>query len=352
MKIKLLLLFLVSFLWSCETEIFDFKTQNLSTAIVVYGEVTDISGPYIFRINYTSGYTAYDVSQFTGQAVSKAKVILLENGTNVINLLETSLGVYKTPANFKGKVGNTYQLKIQTIDGLQIESSVEKMMQPILFSQLESKFVPAEKVENMFFDVKLKIKDPKNTQDYYFIKRQDFNQFLTTCPEPPPPPQPVPPCFCKCWSAPPNSQPILQNDFLLDGQEISLETASVNYHDFTDWVIQFDLYHIDANLYTYWKRLEEQRQVGGGLFDKIPAQVIGNLKCTSNPDQQVLGYFVVSPRTKSRLYIDRFNGIPDEYYQKLVQYVEFNNVRYKNYVLNDCRKASWVPYNLGFTIPE
>jgi len=352
MRFKWLLLLLLSFLWSCETEIFDFKTQNLSNAIVVFGEVTNVPGPYIFRLNYTSGYTAYDATQFYGQAVGNAKVVILQDGKDEVVLKETKAGVYQTPNGFVGKIGSTYQLKIKTADGLEIQSAPEKLIAPSTFSQMDYDFVPANKVENMRFDVHLKIKDVKNTEDFYVVKRQDYIQFLTTCPPPPPPPAPVPPCNCKCWQAPPNSQVSLVNDFLTDGQELTLDTKSVNYHDFTDWVIQFDLYHVPSNYYTYWKRLEEQRQIGGGLFDKIPAQVLGNLTCTSNADQQVLGYFVVAGRTKNRLKIDRFVGIPDTYYQQLVQYVEFNNVRYKDYTLWDCRNAAWVPYNLGFNIPD
>ena len=47
----------------------------------------------------------------------------------------------------------------------------------------------------------------------------------------------------------------------------------------------------------------------------------------------------------------RLNGIPFETYNKLVNYVEFNNIRYKNYPLWDCRKAAWIPYNIGFKLP-
>ncbi len=349
---RLFILLFSVLLFSCETEIFDFKTRNLSNAIVVYGEVSNVPGPSHFRINYTSGYTAYDATQFYGEAVEKAKVVLFKDATEEIVLKEIKPGVYQTPNGFVGKIGSTYQLKIKTADGLEILSSMEKLIAPASFSQMDYQFVPAEKVEDMRFDIKLKIKDTKNVEDFYFVKRQDFIQFLTTCPPPPPPPAPVPACNCKCWQAPPNSQPNLLNDFLTDGQELSLEVKPVNFHDFTDWIVQFDLYHVSNAYYTYWKRLEEQRQIGGGLFDKIPAQVLGNLTCTSNPDQQVLGYFLVAGRSKNRLKIDRFNGIPDEYYQKLVQYVEFNNIRFKDYVLWDCRNAAWVPYNLGFNLPE
>ena len=53
-----LILILCAFLVfsSCETEIEDFQTQNLSSAIVVYGEISNIDGPYNVRLNYISAY--------------------------------------------------------------------------------------------------------------------------------------------------------------------------------------------------------------------------------------------------------------------------------------------------------
>jgi hypothetical protein len=41
-------------LTSCETEIEDFKTENVSSAIVVSGEISNVDGPYNVRLNYES----------------------------------------------------------------------------------------------------------------------------------------------------------------------------------------------------------------------------------------------------------------------------------------------------------
>jgi hypothetical protein len=219
-------------------------------------------------------------------------------------------------------------------------------------SEFSSKFINAEKVEDMKFELKATIKDSKETEDYYFIKRQDYIHFLTTCPEPPPPPAPVPPCFPKCWRAPLNTQPILLNDFLVNGKNIPLELGIVGLEDFPEWVVQLDIFAVSKDTYNYWKRQEEQRLIGGGIFDKIPAQIIGNLKCTNKPDQQVLGLFLVGGLSKQRLTIDRFKEVPLDVYQKVVQYADFKDIRYKNLKLWDCKNAGFIDYNIGYDLPS
>jgi hypothetical protein len=141
------------------------------------------------------------------------------------------------------------------------------------------------------------------------------------------------------------------DDFLLSGKNLTLELGQLPYEDFTDWVVQLDVYSVSKETHTYWKRLEDQRKLSGGIFDKVPAQVRGNLTCLTDPSQEVLGYFMVGGLTQKRLQVDRFNGIPTDAYQKLLFYVDFNNVRYKDIPLWNCKDAAFIKYNLGYSLP-
>lgn len=350
MKIRLFTFLIFLFFISCERELEDFKTKNLSDALVIYGEVTNLPGPYIFRINTTTAYSAYDVTQFQGKPVERAQVKIIENDSREIQLLEINPGMYQAPNDFIGQNGKYYQLEISTTDGLLIRSSKELLQESTEIQEFNASFINSDKVSEMHFNLNFKIKDTKNKADFYFLKRQDFIEFLTTCPPPPPPPAPPPECKSKCWSAPSNSSVILMNDFLIDGQNIPIDLKEVPYNDFTNFVVEMNLYHINEAAYQYWKRMEEQRKIGNGLFDKIPAQIIGNLSCT-NADRQILGYFLVAGKTKQRLMIDRFNDVPKENFDKLVEFVNFNNIRYKNYPIWDCKMAGWVNYNIGYELP-
>jgi hypothetical protein len=348
----LLLFFCALFLLSsCETEIEDFQTQNVSSAIVVYGEISNVDGPYNVRLNYVSAYSPYDATQFSGQPITDANVRLVDGNGKETAYYEKSKGYYLSPAGFKGIVGEKYKLRIKLLDGKTIESNFQTINAAPELAEFSYAFKNATKVEDMRFPLTASIKDPKATEDFYFVKRQDFRQFLLTCPNPPPPPAPVPPCNCKCWQAPQNTQPYLLDDFLLSGKNLSLDLGQLPYEDFNDWVVQLDVYSISKEAHTYWKRLEDQRKLSGGIFDKVPAQVIGNLKCTSDPTQEVLGYFMVGGLTQKRMTVDRFNGIPTDAYQKLLFYVDFNNIRYKDIPLWNCKDAAFIKYNLGYSLP-
>ena len=343
---------LCSLFFSCETEITDFKTQNLSTAYVVYGEMTNLNGPYNVRINRTSSYSPYDITAFQGDAIKGADVKIIDNAGITTQLTETRSGFYQTSPFFKGIINKKYQLKIKTSDGVEIESTTETLKAPTPLNDFSYKFINAERVENMRFDVTASIKDSKETEDYYFIKRQDFIQFLTTCPEPPPPPAPVPVCYSKCWRTPLNTQPILINDFLVNGKNLPISLGSIDVKDFPEWIIQLDIFSVSKETYNYWKRQEDQRVIGGGLFDKIPAQIIGNLKCTNRTNQEVLGLFQVGGVAKQRLSVDRLGALSIENLQKVQNFANFNNIRYKDLVLWDCKKAAFIDYNIGYTIPD
>jgi Domain of unknown function (DUF4249) len=345
-------LILCSLFFSCETEIDNFQTKNLSTAIVVYGEITNQNGPYSVRINHTTSYSPYDITAFQGDAIKNADVKIIDGLGNITQLTEISGGYYQTSPLFKGIPNQKYQLKIKTSDGIEIESTLEELKTPTPLSEFTHKFINADNVEDMRFDLKASIKDSKETEDYYFIKRQDFIQFLTTCPSPPPPPAPVPICYSKCWRAPLNTQPLLVNDFLVNGKNIPIELGSVNLYDFPDWIVQLDVYSISKETYTYWKRQEDQRIIGGGLFDKIPAQIIGNLKCTNRANQEVLGLFQVGGVLRQRLTVDRYNSITSEILQKVQFYADFHNIRHKDAPLWDCQKAGFIDYNIGYNLPK
>lgn len=352
-KVGILILSLMILLaFSCETEIENYKIEQQSNAIVVYGEINNLTGPYTVRINHVSVYSPYDINHFVGKPVTNAKVRIVDNLGNLFILNDLGNGLYKTPIFFKGNEGQSYQLLITTLDGIEISSTVEKIKPQPELNEFNFKFVDAEKVDDMHFDIKASIKDPKDVDDYYVVKKQDFIQFRTTCPPPPPSPAPSPHCYFKCWRAPLNTQPILINDFLLDGKNLLLPMSSVDLHDWTDWIIQLEVLSISKEIYSFWKKQEEQRNIGGGLFDKVPAQIIGNLKCTNNSTQQVLGAFVASSSLKQRLSIKRYNEISEQNYLKVEAFAEFNNIRFKDLEMLDCSKAAWIDYNLGFNIPE
>ena len=66
----------------------------------------------------------------------------------------------------------------------------------------------------------------------------------------------------------------------------------------------------------------------------------------------MLGLFLVGGVAKQRLSVDRLGALSIENLQKVQNYANFNNIRYKDLVLWDCKKAAFINYNIGYKIPD
>jgi Domain of unknown function (DUF4249) len=341
------------FLCSCEEELEDFRVTNVANSIIVSGEISTTTGPFIIRLNRPTAYSPYDVREFTGIPVKKAIVSVTDNVGKEISFAEIFDGVYQTTTlGFKGVVGNSYVLHIKTNDGKIIESKPSKILDLANVSDYSFAYhQDNEKIENSYFDISTKIKDNAATPNNYLLKRQDYIQFLTTCPPPPPPPANPPPCYIKCWKAPLNTTPMLFDDFLINGKTIEKIITRIPLEDIGDFAIDMKVYNLEKDHYDYWKRLEDQRILNGSIFDKIPSQITGNLTCTNDASVEVLGYFGAVSVVKKRLRVSRYNQLTDANIAKLIEYVNRKEIRYPKYVLSNCSEAAFVPYNLGFDIP-
>ena len=55
--------------------------------------------------------------------------------------------------------------------------------------------------------------------------------------------------------------------------------------------------------------MEANNQEEGGLFDGQPADVVGNIKCITNPEEKVIGYFGVSSISTKRIFVENVQGL-------------------------------------------
>ena len=63
-------------------------------------------------------------------------------------------------------------------------------------------------------------------------------------------------------------------------------------------------YAVTADAYYYWQNLKKNTEQLGTLFDAQPSQLVGNIHCTLNPDEPVLGYVSANTIVKKRIFID------------------------------------------------
>jgi hypothetical protein len=67
--------------------------------------------------------------------------------------------------------------------------------------------------------------------------------------------------------------------------------------------------------------MDEQLKSEGKLFDPIAVQIVGNIKCTSNPGNKVFGFFEASSLTSSAFSIDFRNLVNDQPAIKNIPYI-------------------------------
>jgi hypothetical protein len=79
---------------------------------------------------------------------------------------------------------------------------------------------------------------------------------------------------------------------------------AVEYTYFRDlyyYVITIKKYHLNEDVYQYYKDINAQLEASNRIFDPVSFQVKGNMTCQNNPDEPVLGVFEVSS-TSMRTY--------------------------------------------------
>jgi hypothetical protein len=60
---------------------------------------------------------------------------------------------------------------------------------------------------------------------------------------------------------------------------------------------------LSKEIYNYWKKLKEANEEAGSMYDKVPSQIFGNIKCC-NGKEQALGYFTASAVRAKRIFIN------------------------------------------------
>jgi hypothetical protein len=268
--------------------------------------------------------------------VEKATVMVMENGTTEIPLLEEKAGTYTFPSNFRGKIGNTYKLQFTTANGKSFESNAETM-------QTSSKI---EKVYHTFDNRAIKnptstdpgqlvyidTKDPGETKDYYmwdwYLYEQQFfcqscvgGQYYRDANT-----GPLGECRVinfrrnatldyqceeRCWDIIKAEKVNIMNDDFSNGKEIKGRlVAEIPIYQKIGALLEIRQYGISKEVYNYLRLVESQGQNTGGLADTPPATLAGNINSTTNLDQAVAGYFIVSSVSKKLVWLDK-EEIPD-----------------------------------------
>ena len=258
--------------------------------------------------------------------IQHASVTILVNGTTRVSLLETQPGTYSCPADFRGKIGNTYQLRFQTQEGVNYESSVETMTSVPTILKTYDQFNPqgpkttANGTNVPANDVYVDFQDPAGERNFYLWRWRLYEQQLwcATCQQGryvvvdvgPVGAGPINvlgcvrdttlssfllldyPCRELCWDIFYNTDIDIFSDVYTNGQtQTGHKVASIPIYQRDPALIVVEQLSLSADAYRYYKLFADQVQNTGTLADSPPAPIAGNIKNTANTSENVVGYF-------------------------------------------------------------
>ncbi len=123
-----------------------------------------------------------------------------------------------------------------------------------------------------------------------------------------------------CWITEPNSQVITLSTINLVTNDYYM--LPINYVDNTTTRLYFGYsvlitqHALTEAAYNYREQLRINNDHSGGLYEKQPLPVTGNLKNLSDPGKKVLGFFEASGISEKRIFIDAIRDM-DIYYDDI-----------------------------------
>jgi hypothetical protein len=297
----------VLFLTTCVERI-GVELPDASDKLVVDGLISTKPGPYTVKLTKTAKYQTG--SDGTNLLVRGAKVRISDDAGNSEDLIEESQGIYRTrPNGIQGQTGKTYTLSIETAEGKKYQSQPELLK-------------PTPQIENVYYEFKegvtgveegfyvyMDIQDPGETEDYYRWDWTHYNR-LQFCFNETVPPALVPTilnCCEDCWEIQKcNGCVNVASDRLANGSTISRQLLTiVPYSSRSKYFLYYEQQSLTRDAYKFWKSLEEQSKNVGGIFDKPPATVRGNMFSITDEEEPVLGYFGASAIRQGAIVVDR-----------------------------------------------
>ena len=250
---------------ACKEKI-DIKLKETYVRLVVDGGVTDEAKRHTVKITETSNYFSSDA-----QPKVSGAIVTIIDGVNVVNLNETSLGIYQTDSTYKGEIGKTYTLNIRYKNEDYSASSILRYVTPID----SISFAPDYNKPNSTM-VNLWAQEPAAMGEYYMwnyyvngqIKTDSIRNIIFASDE-------------LVNGNYMNGFPIYSMKDIVPGDSVTLEMRSISkeYYDF-----------ISA--------LFSEIFGAGNPFSGPPSNVKGNIYNVTNKEKDVMGFFIASAVSK------------------------------------------------------
>lgn len=119
-----------------------------------------------------------------------------------------------------------------------------------------------------------------------------------------------------CWQSEKSTKILTGSSVQLSNDVINLapitvvplpsEKLSVRYS------ILIKQYSLDREAYQFYQMMKSNTEALGSVFDPMPSEITGNIKCVSNRLEKVVGYITASTVDQQRIFISR-SEVPSRY---------------------------------------
>jgi len=223
------------------------------------------------------------------------------------------------------EAGNGYYIAV----GLNLSGSNQYKLKIITSASkvYESDFVPVKnsppmdsvsyQAENTSLKINVTTRDASNSTRYYrwdynetWIIHSRYESFLELQKSPvdsivkrPPADQ-----IYTCWQSDQSSDIILastaklSNDILINYPVAIIPSTSEKLAE--RYSILIKQYAMTPDAFNYYQELRKNTESLGTIFDPQPSSLTGNIHCTTNPSEQVIGYITAGSASQARIYVN------------------------------------------------
>lgn len=290
------------------------ELDDFGPVLIVDGAITDLPGPYTVKLSLSSGILASDQ-----QAVEGARVTIVEEGGEQETLTESQPGHYTTSANgIQGTPGKSYKVRIQLSDGTPYESEYQRMPSSIgidsVGADLEYQYLSIDEPDVPGYQFHVTTESAENPESYLmwsleatYQYRADFTiDYLYSSQGVRPYPNPTE--FRTCWRTDQVNEIFTFNTAVLAQPVIEQLPLHFARADEREVSIRYSLlvrqFTLSEEAYTFWNNLQRQIESQETLYNTQPFQIRGNLFNVNDPEETVLGYFMVAGQDEQRVFVD------------------------------------------------
>ena len=313
-KISFIITFFLC-LYSCQEAFEPEGLDDEKRMIVVDGHINNLSGSYAVRLSWASPYD-YDYVDYIHGAI----VVISDDEGNKEILQENDLGIYKSSGDgLIGRIGSKYQLSITMPDG-KVYASTPAVMKQAPEISIDASIGKEYGTRNNYYgdlitfeydgiSVFINVDTQNDEQGFFMFKTKYYRQMYNPSPSPP-----------RCIEHVGFQKELNIRAALPVGPSYEIRHHKIRFFPYDKyckgWVALVNIYSLNKEAYSYYQSVNDQLLASERIFDPVPTQINGNIKCLNDSSKSALGLFEVASVTTK--YAAFFWDGPDECHMKIL----------------------------------